>query len=84
MITIIVVGISFTAAQVGLGWMVWKYRDTGQAAIAQFTRTAAIGSRCSGPSSPPSSLSRLAVMGQSVWASLRLQRCAGRVLTRLK
>ena len=27
MITIIVVGISFTAAQVGLGWMVWKYRD---------------------------------------------------------
>ena len=31
MITIIVVGISFTAAQVGLGWMVWKYRDTGSA-----------------------------------------------------
>src|SRR4030095_120037 len=27
MITIIVVGISFTAAQIGLGWMVWKYRD---------------------------------------------------------
>jgi heme/copper-type cytochrome/quinol oxidase subunit 2 len=29
MITIIVVGISFAAAQIGLGWMVWKYRDTG-------------------------------------------------------
>ena len=29
MITIMVVGISFTAAQIGLGWMVWKYRDTG-------------------------------------------------------
>ena len=26
-----VVGISFTAAQIGLGWMVWKYRDTGKA-----------------------------------------------------
>ncbi len=31
LITIIVVGLSFTAAQVGLGWMVWKYRDTGKA-----------------------------------------------------
>jgi len=31
LITIIVVGISFAAAQIGLGWMVWKYRDTGKA-----------------------------------------------------
>ena len=31
LITIIVVGLSFTAAQIGLGWMVWKYRDTGKA-----------------------------------------------------
>ena len=30
MITIIVVGISFTAAQVGLGWMVWKYRESAK------------------------------------------------------
>src|SRR5918999_1305671 len=30
MITIVVVGLAFTAAQVGLGWMVWKYRDTGK------------------------------------------------------
>ena len=29
MITIIVVGISFTAAQVGLGWVIWKFRDAG-------------------------------------------------------
>src|SRR5919107_5684571 len=29
LITIIVVGIAFTAAQVGLGYMVWKYRDRG-------------------------------------------------------
>ena len=27
LITIIVVGISFTAAQIGLGYMVWKYRE---------------------------------------------------------
>ena len=30
MITIVVVGLAFTAAQIGLGWMVWKYRDTGK------------------------------------------------------
>ncbi len=27
LLTIIVVGIAFTAAQVGLGYVVWKYRD---------------------------------------------------------
>src|SRR6266481_9920313 len=27
LLTIIVVGIAFTAAQVGLGYMVWKYRE---------------------------------------------------------
>src|SRR5215218_7211492 len=32
MITIVVVGLAFTAAQIGLGWMVWKYRDTGASA----------------------------------------------------
>src|ERR671919_614181 len=31
MITIIVVGLAFAAAQIGLGWMVWKYRDAGKA-----------------------------------------------------
>ena len=71
MITIVVVGIAFTAAQVGLGWMVWKYRDTTSRPAATYTHgsnrleivwtviTAVI-------------FISLAVMGQSVWASLRL------------
>src|ERR1700752_46241 len=72
MITLVVVGISFTAAQIGLGWMVWKYGDTGKAGDrAVYTHgsnrlevlwtviTAVI-------------FIVLAVMGQSVWASLRL------------
>ena len=70
LLTIIVVGLSFTAAQIGLGWMVWKYRDTGKADRAMYTHgsnrlevvwtivTAVI-------------FIGLAVMGQSVWASLR-------------
>ncbi|MBC8028844.1 MAG: cytochrome c oxidase subunit II [Pyrinomonadaceae bacterium] len=70
LLTIIVVGLSFTAAQVGLGWMVWKYRDRGQSDRAMYTHgsnrlevvwtivTAVI-------------FIGLAVMGQSVWASLR-------------
>ena len=72
MITIVVVGISFTAAQIGLGWMVWKYRDTGKPGdravyshgsnrleVLWTVITAVI-------------FIALAVMGQSVWASLRL------------
>jgi cytochrome c oxidase subunit 2 len=72
LITILVVGISFTAAQVGLGWMVWKYRDTGKAGdravyshgsnrleVVWTVITAVV-------------FIALAVMGQSVWASLRL------------
>lgn len=71
MITIIVVGLAFTAAQIGLGWMVWKYRDSGDGSRATYTHgsnklevlwtvvTAVI-------------FIGLAVMGQSVWASLRL------------
>jgi cytochrome c oxidase subunit 2 len=72
MITILVVGIAFTAAQVGLGWMVWKYRATGNAAdratyshgsnrleVIWTVITAVV-------------FIALGVMGQSVWASLRL------------
>lgn len=69
MITIIVVGIAFTAAELGLGWMVWKYRDTGGRAtythgsnrleVVWTIVTAVV-------------FIALAVMGQSVWASLRL------------
>jgi len=68
-LTIIVVGIAFTAAQVGLGYVVWKYRDRGPNDRAVYTHgsnrlevvwtvvTAVI-------------FIGLAVMGQSVWASL--------------
>ena len=71
MITIVIVGVAFAAAQIGLGYMLWKYRDTNTGARAIYTHgsnrlevlwtviTAAI-------------FVGLAVMGQSVWASLRL------------
>ena len=70
-ITIIVVGISFTAAQVGLGWVVWKFRDNAGAQRATYSHgnnrlevlwtvvTAVI-------------FISLAVMGQRVWAQLNL------------
>jgi len=72
LITILVVGVSFTAAQVGLGWMIWKYRDTGKAGdrglythgsnrleVLWTVITAVI-------------FITLGIMGQSVWAALRL------------
>ena len=70
-ITIVVVGIAFAAAQIGLGWVVWKYRDTSAATRATYSHgnnrleviwtvvTAII-------------FISLAVMGQRVWASLHL------------
>ena len=70
LITITVVGIAFTAAQVGLGFMVWKYRESADRSRAIYSHgsskleviwtvvTAII-------------FIGLAVMGQSVWASLR-------------
>ena len=73
LITIIVVGISFTAAQVGLGYMVWKYRERPANDRAVYTHgsnrleviwtivTAII-------------FIGLAVMGQSVWASLHFNK----------
>src|SRR5262245_59653226 len=72
LITILVVGISFTAAQLELGWAVWKYREPGtpgdraiyshgsnRLEVLWTVITAVI-------------FIALAVMGQSVWASLRL------------
>ncbi len=71
MITIIVVGIAFAAAQIGLGWVVWKYRDSSAATRATYSHgnnrlevvwtivTAVI-------------FISLAIMGQRVWASLHL------------
>ncbi len=37
LLTIIVVGVAFTAAQVGLGYMVWKYRERPAADRAVYT-----------------------------------------------
>jgi cytochrome c oxidase subunit 2 len=70
-ITIIVVGVAFTAAQVGLGWVVFKFRDNADKQRATYSHgnnrlevlwtvvTAVI-------------FISLAVMGQRVWASLHL------------
>src|SRR5688500_3812017 len=72
MITLVIVGISFAAAQIALGWAVWKFRDTGKPGdravyshgsnrleVVWTVITAVV-------------FIALAVMGQSVWASLRL------------
>ena len=70
MITIVVVGVAFAAAQIGLGWMVWKYRDVGNRPAATYThgsnRLEVIWSVITAVI-----FIGLAVMGQSVWASLR-------------
>jgi len=70
-ITIIVCGIAFAAAQIGLGWVVWKYRDSSAATRATYSHgnnrlevvwtvvTAVV-------------FISLAIMGQRVWASLHL------------
>jgi len=73
LLTIIVVGLSFTAAQIGLGYMVWKYGDRGQKDRAVYSHgsnrleviwtivTAVI-------------FIGLGIMGQSVWASLHFNK----------
>ena len=71
LITIIVCGIAFAAAQIGLGWVVWKYRDSADKTRATYSHgnnrlevvwtivTAIV-------------FISLAVMGQRVWAALHL------------
>src|SRR5215813_6249024 len=71
LITILVVGISFAAVQIDLGWTVWKFRDNASAQRATYSHgnnrlevvwtivTAVV-------------FISLAVMGQRVWASLHL------------
>jgi cytochrome c oxidase subunit 2 len=70
MITLVVVGIAFAAAQIGLGWMVWKYRDTPNRPAATYTHGS---SRLEVVWSVITAVIfvGLALMGQSVWASLR-------------
>jgi cytochrome c oxidase subunit II len=72
MITIVVVGLTFTAAQIGLGWMVWKYRDTGKAGDRALYSHGSNKLEVLWTVITAVVFITLAVMGQSVWASLRL------------
>ena len=72
MITILVVGLSFTAAQIGLGWMVWKYRDTGKSGDRALYTHGSNRLEVLWTVITAFVFIALGVMGQSVWASLRL------------
>jgi cytochrome c oxidase subunit II len=72
MITILVVGIAFTAAQIGLGWMVWKYRDTGKSGERALYSHGSNRLEVIWTVITAVVFIALGVMGQSVWASLRL------------
>jgi cytochrome c oxidase subunit 2 len=72
LITILVVGISFTAAQVGLGWMVWKYRDTGSKTDRAVYSHGSNSLEVLWTVITAIIFITLGVMGQSVWAALRL------------
>ena len=73
MLTIMVCGVAFAAAQIGLGWAVWKYRASADKQRATYSHgnnrlevvwtivTAVV-------------FISLAVMGQRVWASLQLNK----------
>jgi cytochrome c oxidase subunit 2 len=71
MITIIVVGVAFTAAQVGLGWVVFKFRDNASAQRATYSHG---NNRLEVVWTVATAIIfiSLAVMGQRVWASLNL------------
>jgi cytochrome c oxidase subunit II len=72
LITILVVGISFTAAQVALGWAVWKFRDTGKPGDRAVYSHGSNRLEVIWTVITAVVFIALAVMGQSVWASLRL------------
>lgn len=69
LITIIVVGIAFAAAQIGLGWMVWRYGETGDRKRATYTHGS---SRLEVVWTIVTAVVfiGLALMGQRVWAAL--------------
>jgi cytochrome c oxidase subunit 2 len=71
-ITILVVGISFAAAQIGLGWMVWKYRDTGKAGDRGLYTHGSNRLEVLWTVITAVVFITLGIMGQSVWAQLRL------------
>jgi cytochrome c oxidase subunit II len=70
-ITIIVVGIAFAAAQIGLGWVVWKYRDSSAATRATYSHG---NNRLEVVWTVVTAIVfiSLAIMGQRVWAALHL------------
>jgi cytochrome c oxidase subunit 2 len=72
MITFIVVGISFAAAQGALGWAVWKFRDTGKPGDRAVYSHGSNRLEVVWTVITAFVFIALAVMGQSVWASLRL------------
>jgi cytochrome c oxidase subunit II len=72
MITIIVVGLAFAAAQIGLGWMVWKYRDTGKPSDRAIYAHGSNRLEVIWTVITAVVFITLGLMGQSVWASLRL------------
>ena len=72
MITIVVVGIAFAAAQIGLGWTVWKYRDTGASADRAIYTHGSNRLEVLWTVITAVVFITLGLMGQSVWASLRL------------
>jgi cytochrome c oxidase subunit 2 len=72
MITIVIVGISFTAAQIGLGYVVWKFRDTGNPSDRGLYTHGSNKLEMLWTVITAVIFITLGVMGQSVWASLRL------------
>ena len=71
-LTIIVVGISFAAAQIGLGYTVWRYRDTGGGERATYSH----GNNrveIAGVIITAIVFITIAFLGQRVWASLHFQ-----------
>jgi cytochrome c oxidase subunit 2 len=72
LITLLVVGISFTAAQIGLGWAIWKFRDTGNPSDRAVYSHGSNRLEVLWTVITAVVFIALAVMGQSVWANLRL------------
>jgi cytochrome c oxidase subunit 2 len=72
LITIIVVGVAFSAAQIGLGITIWKFRDTGDGARAVYShgnnRLEVIWTAITAVL-----FITVAVLGQRVWAQLLFQ-----------
>ena len=72
LITILVVGISFAAAQIALGWAVWKFRDTGKPGDRAIYSHGSNRLEMLWTVITAVVFISLAIMGQSVWAALRL------------